>query len=71
MRKHHSKNKPSDLVRSPVSNACLILGMLLAGAAFAPAAFAGAGWADNVDKAGVPFKQPTFYANSPSGVQFD
>ena len=29
---------------------------------------AGAGFADNIDKAGTPFKQPTFYANSPSGV---
>ena len=32
-------------------------------------AYAGAGWADNTDKSGAPFKQPTFYANSPSGVQ--
>ncbi len=32
-------------------------------------AFAGAGWADNTDKSGAAFKQPTFYANSPSGVQ--
>ena len=32
-------------------------------------AFAGAGWADNTDKSGAGFKQPTFYANSPSGVQ--
>ncbi len=31
-------------------------------------AFAGAGWADNVDKAGIPFKQATFFANSPSGL---
>ena len=30
---------------------------------------AGAGWADNIDKAGAPFKQPTFYANSPMGQQ--
>ena len=30
--------------------------------------YAGAGWADNTDKAGRPFKQPTFYANSPMGV---
>jgi FtsP/CotA-like multicopper oxidase with cupredoxin domain len=35
----------------------------------APQAYAGAGWADNTDKSGVAFKQPTFYANSPSGTQ--
>ena len=29
---------------------------------------AGAGWADNTDKSGAPFKQATFYANSPMGV---
>jgi len=33
-----------------------------------PLSHAGAGWADNTDKAGRPFKQPTFYANSPMGV---
>ena len=31
-------------------------------------ALAGDGWADNTDKSGAPFKQPTFYANSPMGV---
>jgi FtsP/CotA-like multicopper oxidase with cupredoxin domain len=35
----------------------------------APHALAGAGWADNTDKSGASFKQPTFYANSPSGLQ--
>ncbi len=34
-------------------------------------AHAGAGWADNVDKSGAPFKQGTFYANSPQGIQTD
>ena len=29
---------------------------------------AGAGWSDNIDKSGAPFKQPTFYANSPMGA---
>ena len=43
---------------------------LLVSAAFGTQlAFAGAGWADNADKSGAAFKQPTFYANSPSGVQ--
>ena len=34
-------------------------------------AHAGAGWADNIDKSGTPFKQGTFYANSPQGIQTD
>ncbi len=55
----------------PVANACITLGLLLSGAAFAPAALAGAGWADNTDKAGNPFKQGTFFANSPQGIQID
>ena len=45
----------------------VVMGAIAALAA-AQLAHAGAGWADNVDKAGVPFKQPTFYANSPMGV---
>lgn len=55
----------------PVSLACATLGVLLAGASFTQTAFAGAGWADNVDKAGVPFKQATYFANSPQGLQVD
>ena len=53
-------------------NRIAIAAMLTLASPFATElAMAGAGWADNVDKAGVPFKQPTYYANSPSGVQAD
>ena len=34
-----------------------------------PPAFAGAGWGDSVDLTGAPVKVPTYYANSPSGMQ--
>ena len=71
MKHSHPRSRFQKSPLRPVANACISLGLLLAGAGFAPAALAGAGWADNVDKAGVPFKQPTFYANSPSGLQAD
>ena len=71
MKNTNLRSRQPKTVLRPVSRACVTLGLLLAGASFAPLAIAGAGWADNVDKAGVPFKQPTFYANTPSGIQDD
>ncbi len=70
MKHTHQRNRLKSELR-PVSRACISLGLMLAGVAFAPIAFAGAGWADNVDKAGNPFKQGTFFANSPQGIQTD
>jgi FtsP/CotA-like multicopper oxidase with cupredoxin domain len=60
----NTKGKHSNLRRSQVAHACLTVSILLAGGA----AHAGAGWADNTDKAGIPFKQATFYASSPAGL---
>ena len=71
MKHSQQRNSLHKLPLRPVSSACVTLGLLLAGAAYAPAALAGAGWADNVDNAGNPFKQGTFFANSPQGLQID
>jgi FtsP/CotA-like multicopper oxidase with cupredoxin domain len=64
MNMKNTKGKQSNLRRSQVAQACLTVSILLAGGA----AHAGAGWADNTDKAGIPFKQATFYASSPAGM---
>ena len=65
MRTNSTKIKPVKFRRNLVSQACITVSMILA----TGAANAGAGWADNINKAGIAFKQATFYANSPQGWQ--
>ena len=71
MKHTNLRNRQPKTALRPVSRACLSLGLMLAGASFTPLALAGAGWADNTDNAGNPFKQGTFFANSPQGIQID